>query len=369
MWPVRRGALAALLVALLGDGRQVPGPPAPDERAAWRGRERELEARIAALEAELALERERRLAREQEWLEFTRALSWLGGEQAPQPPAFLRAGLGEPAAPVAAGEGGKDGPDGTDGNDGAEEAERRRAEELRTELRANLIAEQVLALDVLEVGRVHAGWVGPVVLRTLDDRGRPTGALAAERLRLEASRSGHALTLVLEEGYERVAGRKIPFGPPSEPGGERGGVRRIHLPGVDPRPWIETFPQLFDGATLHEVPDDGRHDLLALRVAIDALLRAETETGHWRLHDLGGVVGPDLFDVQLAELDRSGNVLRRLLADRMAVRRAGEGLELVLRDGVQVRDGRKAPFLQGLYRVYLPGADPLEWKAAGVPGL
>ena len=53
----------------------------------------------------------------------------------------------------------------------------------------------------------------------------------------------------------------------------------------------------------------------------------------------------------------------------MRVRRTGGSLELVLSDGVQVRGGRKAPFLQGVYRVFLPDADAAAWEAAGVPGL
>ena len=51
--------------------------PTADERAAWQRREADLLQRIAALEAELAVERERRMAREAEWLEFTRAITSL----------------------------------------------------------------------------------------------------------------------------------------------------------------------------------------------------------------------------------------------------------------------------------------------------
>lgn len=336
-----------------------------DERAAWRRREAELLKRISELEEDLARERERRLAREAEWLEFTRALSALDVNRAPEPPGFARA------------------PDASEGDGiGAEAAEKleraaetarrrdaRRADRIRVDLQAHLLAEQVLSLDVLEVGVLHDGWIGPVVIRTLDERGRPLGTLAAERLRLEASRSGHALTIVLEEGLERIAGQKIPFGPPTEEGSDRGGIRRLNLAGVDPRPWIESFPELFDPDVLIETPHDGSVDPLELRIAVDALLRGESSAGTWRLRELGGVLDGELRDVQLVELDRTGTVLRRLFADGLRVRRAGAGLELVLRDGVQIRGGRKAPFLQGIYRVFLPDANPETWARAAVPGL
>lgn len=342
-------------------------PPEADERAAWRRREAELLRRISELEADLTRERQRRLAREAEWLEFTRALSALDVTRAPEPPEFAR--VTDPAAVD---------PDSAEARaeekiERAAEAIRlrgaQRADRIRADLQAHLLAEQVLSLDVLEIGVLHEGWIGPVVIRTLDDRGRPLGTLAAERLRLEASRSGHAVTIVLEEGLERIAGQKIPFGPPTEEGADRGGIRRLYLTGVDPRPWIESFPELFDADVLIETPHDGSVNPLELRVAIDALLRGESSAGTWRLRELGGVLEGELREVQLVELDRSGTVLRRLFADRLRVRRAGGGLELVLRDGVQIRGGRKAPFLQGIYRVFLPDADADAWVRAGVPGL
>jgi hypothetical protein len=240
---------------------------------------------------------------------------------------------------------------------------------MRADLSAHLLAEQVRTLDVLELGRVHAGWTGPVVIRTLDDRGRPLGTLAAARLRLEASRTGHAVTLVLEEGQERVGGRVVPFAASPDGGDRAVGTRRIHLPGADPGPWIAAFPELFDPDALVTIPDDGRHDRLALRLTIDALLRGSTSAGHWRLRELGGVVDGDLMGVQLVELDARGSELRRLFADRARVQVSGGSIVLVLSDGVVARGGSKAPFLSGVYRVYLPGADPGRWREAGVPGI
>lgn len=337
--------------------------PTADERAAWQRREADLLQRIAALEAELAVERERRMAREAEWLEFTRAITSLEVTGTPEAPEFAR----DPGSGDDAGE--RTARPEEVREQQAVERTRRRAERIRLDLRAHLLAEQVLNLDVLEVGVLHEGWIGPVVIRTLDERGRAVGTLAADRLRLEASRSGHVLTIVLEEGLERVGGRKIPFGPPTTEGGDRGGVRRLHLSGVDPKPWIDSFPELFDGDVLLETPHDGSVEPLQLRFVIDGLLQNESSGGRWRLRQLGGVLDGELRDVQLVELDRSGTVLRRLFADRMRVRRTGGSLELVLSDGVQVRGGRKAPFLQGVYRVFLPDADAAAWEAAGVPGL
>jgi len=375
-------AISALGIALAGQqlvsaGRKPGNPGAGDqvaadevaklrrtltsEREAAALRERELLNEIADLEWELARRTERQVEREQEWLEFTRAISSLQVPTTPEAPEFAREreevsedlALEVLRATEAA----------------ADARAASRAAELMRDLNSLLIAEQVLALDVLEVGRVHDGWTGPVVVRLLDDRGRPTGSLAADRLRLELSRSGRSVTLVFEDGHETHRGLAVPFGTPSEPGSDRGGRRRIHLPGVNPEQWIELMPELVDTEVLVDTPDDGLWNPIELRLMLDQLLRADTSSGHWRQAAVGGVVGGVLQDVQLLELDRDGRELRRLFADRMRIIVRGKGVELRLEDGVQVREARTAPFLDGVYRLYLPRAKADRWRAARLPGL
>lgn len=330
-----------------------------DERQAAASRERELRLEIVSMQQELARQQDGQLRREWEWLEFTRAISSLEVPGTPDAPGFV---LQE--APVDVAQQALQSIEAA-----AEDRGAARAADLLRDLNSLLIAEQVLALDVLEVGRVHDGWTGPVVVRLLDDRGRPIGSLAAERLRLELSRSGRSVTLIFEDGHETHRGQSVPFGPPSEPGSDRGGLRRIHLPGVDPEPWIERMPELVDTLVLVDTPDDGLWNPIELRLVLDQLLRADTSSGHWRQAAVGGVVDGVLQDVQLLELDRNGRELRRLFADRMRIVTRGKGVELRLEDGVQVRAARTAPFLDGVYRLYLPRAKVAAWRAAGLPGL
>ncbi len=370
-------AVAALGIALAGQQRvgagRGQGDASPqgsdelahlrrtllDERLAAARREGELRLEIVSMRRELARQQDTQLRREREWLEFTRAISSLEVARAPAAPEFIpQAAPRDLAAEVL-----------RDTETAADAQAAARAAELLRDLNSLLIAEQVLALDVLEVGRVHDGWTGPVVVRLLDDRGLPIGSLAADRLRLQLSRSGRSVTLIFEDGHETHRGQSVPFGPPSEPGSDRGGQRRIHLPGVDPVPWIERMPELVDTATLVDTPDDGLWNPIELRLVLDQLLRADTSSGHWRQVAVGGVVGGVLQDVQLRELDRDGRELRRLFADRMRIAIRGKGVELRLEDGVQVRAGRTAPFLDGVYRLVLPRAQVAGWRAAGLPGV
>lgn len=341
------------------DGEDAERAAFERERGEWQRRESELGSRIARLEGDLADEQERRRAREQEWLEFTRAITSLAVPGTPAPPEFA-APPPEPEAPAAGGE---------ERSRAAEEAAARRSAEVLRDLRALLLAEQVLALDVLEVGRVRDGFTGPVVVRLLDDYGRPAGTLAAERLRIEASRAGRSVTLVFEEGYESHGGVPVPFGTPEEPGSRRGGLRRIHLGRVDPEPWIEALPELVEARVLLDTPDDGLWNVPEVRMRVDELLRADPSGGHWRLRALGGVVGDELRDVEVVELDHESRVHRRLFADVLRVRGQGRGVELVLEDGVQERLGRVAPFLDGTFRIFLPRARAEGWTDAGIPGL
>jgi hypothetical protein len=323
----------------------------------------DLRARITELRVLLAKERQRTIDRKQEWVEFLRALARLPIEQVPQRPGFLADAVIE-RIPLQGDEPALEATPAVD-----PQTERRR--EVMRELNALMVSEQVLSMDVLEVGRIHEGWCGPVVVRLLDERGRPVGLLAAERLRLEVSRAGFGVTLVFEEGYERHAGVKIPFGPPDAEGNERTGVRRIHLPDLNPEPWIEALPELVSAQDLLASQDDGLWDLRSLRRRLDGLLRAAGSVlGGWRLVDLGGVVDEELRDVQLLERDGQGREVRRIFADRLVIQtEPGGGLRLDLEGGIQIRHGRRAPFLAGHYSIFLPQVKVRAWRAQNLPGL
>jgi hypothetical protein len=322
-----------------------------------------LRARITELELLLAKERQRSIDREQEWVGFLRAMSQLPLEQVPARPGFLADAIIE-RIPL---EGDGAEPDVSP----AADSQTKRRRQLMLELNALLVSEQVLSMDVLEVGRIYEGWCGPVVVRLLDERGRPVGLLAAERLRLEVSRAGFGVTLVFEEGYERHAGVKIPFGPVEAGGDERTGMRRIHLPDLNPEPWVEAVPELISAQDLLGSQDDGMWDLRALRRRLDGLLRAAGPVlGGWRLVDLGGVVDEQLLDVQLLERDGEGREVRRIFADRLVIEsEPGGGMSLELEGGIQIRHGRRAPFLGGHYRIFLPEANVGVWRAEKLPGL
>ena len=334
------------------------------ELAHERAERAEIEARlrleIAALRTELGAALEVRMGREREWLEYTRLFAQLGpaglGAEhlfLPQVPAeeleFLL--LEEPAV-----------------QDDTEPARGRSARdrEVFLALRSLLVVEGIDGIELLESGRVSTGATGPVVVRSIDAYGRSVGTLAAARLRLEGSRAARTLTMVLEDGYERIGGRRIPFEGSAE-GSDRGGVRRIHLGRVDPSPWIRALPELFRPSDAEVVQDDGLWDLLAVRMRLNELLERDTVGGSWRVRALGGVRGGELRDVMLEQRD-GGRALRQVVADRMRLVTENGGLVLVLEGGAQLADGRKFPFLDDRYRIYLPRADVEAWRAAGLPG-
>lgn len=344
------------------------------ERAEWALKEQDYRRRIARLERQLREVTTQGVLREQEHLDFTRllvaiapdlldeqALRRLGGAggAAPEPaPGEAPAGadLGPEAAAAAAIEAAR------------VDRERQREREVALTLGSLLVAERVEGLQLLESGHLGAGWTGPVVFRVIDERGRAVGTLAADRLRLEGSRTGRSLTLVFEAGYERRGGARVPFAGTPE-GVERGGERRITLTRVDPRPWIEALPELFSSAALERLMDDGRWNLVLVQRALNRLLALESSSGFYRLNALEGIVEGVLREVNIEELDGDGRALRVLTADRLSITGGESIVLLTLEDGVQLRGGRILPFLEGRYRIFLPRADLGEWTRAGLPGL
>jgi hypothetical protein len=345
---------------------EVPldGGLALDGEAAWRARAQALElelrgarARGLALETELARLSDRLIERELSVLRVQRELAQLGapdGSRASALGAGLSAALGlpEPAAESAA-------------LPAAPSPDVSRGRELVPAFNALLRLEGVRSFDLLELGRVPraldpkapAG-AGPVVLRRFDSEGRLSGHLVAKRLSLSGSRSAHTLSLILEDGHSATAGRREPF-----PEG------RLVLPlrRVDPAPFVAACGELFSAAP-REVPDDGRYPKAWLEYSLNRLLALDGPGARFRLVRFEGVAEELLRGVELAEVDADGRELRRLFADRLAIRIAGERVSLLLEQGASVRAGEPMPFLEGRLWIHLPRADVDAWRASGLPG-
>ncbi|QDU68025.1 hypothetical protein [Engelhardtia mirabilis] len=200
---------------------------------------------------------------------------------------------------------------------------------------------------------------GPVVFRTVDDRGRLTGGIYAARMWLEGSRSGRSLTLMLEQGYRSEGGRRLPF---------ENGRHRIELRHVDPEPFMDALPELFMSEALARVIDDGRWSLPMVRSTINGLLAREPAGSGYHLAWLGGIVDEEWHDVHFEVRDDQGRTQRHLFADRMRLDLKDETLTIDLFDGSTMRGGAKAPFLDGRLRIVIPRADGAAWSRAQLPG-
>ena len=328
------------------------------ERAAHAETRRELEAlrlRFADVQRALTQCEEERLEREREWLGYTKAIAGLSRPNIPETVSFESVLEGEESAQQ---------------EERAEEiaALEARGHEVFLAMRSLFVAEGIEGYDILRTGYVRDGATGPVVLRVLDGMRRPVGSLTAERLRLEGSESGHTLTLVFEQGYERRGGIKIPF-----EGGTLGNlsnsVRRIVLPNVDPKPWMEAMPELFERKKVELPVDDGRWNGTEVRRRLNELLHEDTTHGNFHLHSLSGVVDNRLREVHLEERDREDRVLRRLFADFMELQVLESGIRITLESGAQVRGEEKLPFLGGRYQIFLPDARLEGWCDGRLPGL
>ncbi|MCH2107197.1 MAG: hypothetical protein MK291_11215 [Planctomycetes bacterium] len=328
------------------------------QRAEFEGREQELLLLLSAAQAELAQAEEARLSREREWLAWTNAISTLAPEGGVEVPDF-EVELDEEELETLS-------PEASPLEEPRDEARLARSEEIERSLRTLLRLEWVDGLALLEAGLLSdQGWTGPCVFRLINSEGRAIGSVSAERLYLEGSVTGRTLTLVLEEGYERRAGDLLPF-EGTEAGERRGGERRIVLVRTDPRPWMDAMPELFR----EQAPAPSLEGTLKsheeLRRGVNRLLSEDAAGGRWRLDSFEGVGDTGLKGVELVDLDEEGKVRRHLFADHMRVERRESGVVLVLNDGVQMRGGRKTPFLEGRYRIFLPQALHPAWEEAGV---
>ncbi len=383
----------------------VGGPhaePAGELQAA-RARIEELEAQVLRLESELSVSEEARLLREQAFIEFQRSLARDADRASQIDRVRLLMGLAplerEDDDPQGGDRGGA--VDGSPEADGPSELElevaaaRLESEARALRLNALLRAEGVWSLELVEAGNLlmrrpveapgsdglvpelpgvepsdarteqlleapRSVGTGPVVFRMLDDRGRLTGGMRADLLRLEGSRSGRSLSLVLERGAFLQGGLELPFA---------GGAHRIELRHVDPEPFMGALPELFAAEDLTRRVDDGRWVLDVVRAELNGLLTAEEHGRRYRLVWLGGVIGEIWRDVEFEVRDEQGRVERRIFADEMELDLSGETLVLRLFDGTTMRGGEKAPFLDGTMRIVVPRVDTAAWSAAALPGI
>lgn len=332
--------------------------------AAWRARAQALEAelrgaraRTSALQSELARLSDRWIERELSVLRVQRELAELEAGEGTRAGALgsgLSAALGLPEPAPAAG-----------AAPPTEPADLARGRELATAFNALLRLEGVRSFDLLEVGSVaraiDAGapaGAGPAVLRRFDAEGRLTGHLFAKRLWLSGSRAAHTLTVTLEDGHSSSGGTRQDF-----PGG------RLVLPlrRVDPTPFVAACGELFSEAP-RAVADDGRYPKAWLEYSLNRLLAAAGPGARFRLVRFDGVAEELLRGVELAEFDAAGREVRRLFADRLAIRIDGERVSLLLEQGASVRAGEPMPFLDGRLWIHLPRADAAAWRASGLPG-
>ena len=168
------------------------------ERAEWALKEQDYRRRIARLEKQLGEVTAQGVLREQEHLDFTRLLVAIAPDLLDEQALQRLGGAGGAATEPAPGEA----PAGADpGPEAAAAAaietaqagrERQREREVAMILGSLLVVERVEGLQLLESGHLGAGWTGPVVFRVIDERGRGVGTLAADRLRLEGSRTGRS---------------------------------------------------------------------------------------------------------------------------------------------------------------------------------
>lgn len=373
MSPVERAVLIGG-VALLGLGlAQSPGAVDEDpvvvalraelERAsvAWAAREAQLVAQVASLRAELSAAEESRVAREREWLVWTRAISQLAPVGVVEVPDFEIGLSAEELALLIPAEALS-----VPRDEVRDEARLARSEEIERMLRTLMRLEWVDGLNLLEAGLLSdEGWTGPCVFRLIGADGRAVGSVSAERLHLEGSVTGRTLTMVLTEGYERRAGDLLPF-EGSQQGERRGGERRIVLVRTDPRPWMEALPELFREREQALGVGTAGVNLAELRRGVNRLLSEDAAGGRWRLEACSGLGTEGLSEVDLVDLDEDGRTRRHLFADRMVIERRKTGVVLVLRDGVQMRGGRKTPFLEGRFRIFLPRARHAGWEEVGL---
>jgi hypothetical protein len=356
-----RGAdLEQQLALLRAAAAAVPDIPAQEFPSAAQaspvlgGELLEARARILALESELAELEARRVERERQWLAFGQDLDRLGLDRVPTFAVEVPAEEREPPAPPAA----------------ASDSSAEREQQILRSLRGLLAVEGLRGLDLLECGKLGQGWIGPVVFRTLDERGRLSGSLFAERLRLEASRAARTLTLVLEDGYEAHGGERQPFAQSLDRPGAAA-ERRICLRDLDPMPWVEALPELLGSRPLDSVLDDGRWNKEVVRAALNQLLRQDASAGWLRVQSIEGIALGILRGVHVESFDSSGRLERRIFADRLRLERSrtrGErGVRLCFEDGAIERGGEKRPFLNGRWQVFLPRADAELFAAAGLP--
>ncbi len=190
------------------------------------------------------------------------------------------------------------------------------------------------------------------------------GLVKAAEAEFELHRMTATLVLRLRDGYRRRGSTRLALPP---------GGTRIDLTEVNVAAWLAHWPELArdeESATpLAEAVQPVRNPAVeAVRQAVDELLARPRSYGYYRLTALGDLEGGRLRLVQIPWYDAGGRLVKTLEADSLEIRLHPTGtVELLLRDGAILEGGRRLPFYEDRYRLYLPGQDLEAWRAAGAP--
>lgn len=165
---------------------------------------------------------------------------------------------------------------------------------------------------------------------------------------------------------------------------------RLDFMEVRGRAWLDHFPELSkaprpanpnaalsSNSNSHNTPQQpsaslptySKQDLERIRGSVDELMALRGPGGYYRLNKLGDIQGQEARWVQIHWYDTGGRLVKTVEADKMEIKlyRSGGTVELLLRNGAFIEGGRKSPFYNDLFRIYLPRQPLDEWRATGAP--
>lgn len=199
-----------------------------------------------------------------------------------------------------------------------------------------------------------------------NEQGTFQGMIRAETVRLELHQMAGNLVLIFEGGH-RLMGRTRHAFPASG--------YRMDLDGITVDSWLQAWPSLETSAPKPVVepipapipaPEIGKAELV--QAELDKLLSVSTVYGYYRLNSLGEIGPNALRYVQINWYDSTGKLLKTLEADSMEiVLHDDHSVELLLKRGAILESGRRTPFFQDRFRLFLPRQPIGEWRTCGAP--